>query len=377
MTATAETFAERLLRWFDNHGRKDLPWQRDVTPYRIWLSEVMLQQTQVGTVIPYFERFVAAFPTVEALAAAPIDQVLQYWSGLGYYARARHLHHTAQIVVERYAGELPVRIDELMALPGIGRSTAGAILAIALQQRAPILDGNVKRVLARHRAIDGWPGQANMVAKLWQVAEACTPPARVAEYTQAIMDLGATLCVRTQPACSRCPLAGDCAALSAGTQEHYPGKKPRRALPVRALLFLVLHNTDGRILLLQRPPAGLWGGLWSFPECASSEAIAVVCGELGCVPQWLSPDAVRRHTFSHYHLDYTPVHIKVVSEPRVADANVRWITAGEPPPFGLPAPVARLLAEMAPPAEGVAPSNSATPPLTPLPAVNFRLPRAG
>src|SRR5690606_6541720 len=212
----SDDFAQRVLVWFDQHGRKHLPWQQGITPYRVWLSEIMLQQTQVATVIPYFERFIARFPDVQSLAAAPIDDVLHLWTGLGYYARARNLHRCAQTIVRDYGGEFPASVAALSELPGIGRSTAGALASIAHQQRAAILDGNVKRVLARHHAIDGWPGTTQTLSQLWQFAEQHTPDKRSDHYTQAMMDLGATVCTRSKPACDHCPVADSCIAYAQG-----------------------------------------------------------------------------------------------------------------------------------------------------------------
>lgn len=240
-------FAARLLRWYDRHGRKDLPWQRARTPYTVWVSEVMLQQTQVATVIPYFERFMARFPDVRTLADAPLDAVLAHWSGLGYYSRARNLHRAAQQIRDRHGGVFPEDMDAIAALPGIGRSTAGAILAQALGQRHAILDGNVKRVLTRHRAIAGWPGQSAVERRLWEIAEAETPHARVADYTQAIMDLGAMVCTRARPRCGACPVADDCAARAAGTVSRYPAPKPRKTLPVRQTRMLLVTNGEGEV----------------------------------------------------------------------------------------------------------------------------------
>ncbi|TAL08503.1 MAG: adenine DNA glycosylase [Porticoccaceae bacterium] len=346
-TVAAADFSARLLAWFDQHGRHDLPWQRERSPYQVWLSEIMLQQTQVGTVIPYFERFVAAFPDVAALAAAPIDSVLHHWTGLGYYARARNLHRTARLVTEQYDGQFPAPIDELAALPGIGRSTAGAIAAIAFGQRAAILDGNVKRVLARHGAIAGWPGQTHVVSKLWEIAERLTPAVRAADYTQAIMDLGATLCTRARPACDRCPVRSDCLAHAAGVPEQYPGRKPKAATPIRATLFLILRNPAGAVLLEQRPPTGIWGGLWSFPECAPEADIASQCDALGHRALNWQAGAARRHVFSHYRLDYTPVEVAVTAPLAVADGDRRrWVMPGSPGTLGLPAPVKSLLLEL-------------------------------
>ncbi|MGD9985018.1 MAG: A/G-specific adenine glycosylase, partial [Porticoccaceae bacterium] len=344
----AADFSARLLAWFDQHGRHDLPWQREPSPYRVWLSEIMLQQTQVGTVIPYFERFVAAFPDVAALAAAPIDSVLHHWTGLGYYARARNLHRTARMLTEQYGGQFPIALDELTALPGIGRSTAGAIVAIAFGQRAAILDGNVKRVLARHGAIAGWPGQADVARQLWEIAERLTPTERVADYTQAIMDLGATLCTRTRPACDRCPVRTDCRARGEGAPEQYPGRQSKAATPIRETLFLILRNPTGEVLLEQRPPTGIWGGLWSFPECAPATDIEIHCDALGYRALDWQAGLPRRHLFSHYRLDYTPVEVAVAPRFAVADGDTRrWVLPAAPGALGLPAPAKKLLAELA------------------------------
>lgn len=346
--AAAGDFAARLLAWFDRHGRRDLPWQRERSPYRVWLSEIMLQQTQVNTVIPYFERFVAAFPDVAALAAAPVDQVLHHWTGLGYYARARNLHRTAGLVMARHRGEFPAEPAALADLPGIGRSTAGAIAAIAFGRRAAILDGNVKRVLARHGAVTGAPAQAEVARALWETAARLTPGERVADYTQAIMDLGATLCTRRRPACDRCPVQTDCRGHAQGDPEAYPGRKPRAATPVRATLFLILRDPAGAVLLERRPATGVWGGLWSFPECAQTDEIPQLCAALGCRALTWEAGEPRRHVFSHYRLDYTPVEIAVASGSLVADGDARrWVAPSAPGALGLPAPVQTLLETLA------------------------------
>jgi len=271
--------ADTLLAWFDTHGRHDLPWQHPRTPYRVWISEIMLQQTQVSTVVPYFERFLQRFPDVHSLAAAAQDDVLALWSGLGYYARARNLHRAAQHIVERHDGKFPTTLEAWLALPGIGRSTAGAILAQAFEQRQPILDGNVRRVLARYHAIDGWPGDRAVQDQLWKRAEAATPHRRIADYTQAIMDLGATVCTRT-PRCNQCPLSTGCGAHRLGRTADFPGRRPRKTLPVRLTAMLVLRDENGRILLVRRPPTGIWGGLWSLPECGIHTPVPVHCREL-------------------------------------------------------------------------------------------------
>jgi len=337
------TIADRLLAWFDCHGRKDLPWQRDISPYRVWLSEIMLQQTQVATVIPYFERFTRHYADIRQLAAAPLDEVLHLWTGLGYYARARNLHKTAQIIAEQRQGRFPDTVEALAELPGIGRSTAGAIVAIVGGRRAAILDGNVKRVLARLHAIDGWPGQTQVAATLWQRAEQHTPDCRVGDYTQAIMDLGATVCTRNNPACQRCPLQPDCRAHRRGNISDYPGRKPARALPVRNCLFLLLTNGTGEILLVQRPASGLWGGLWTVPECSDPEAIPAACAQLGLAAADWQVEPGRRHSFSHFHLDYTPVRVQVRPSTGIGEPAGVWYNPLSPARLGLPAPVAELL----------------------------------
>lgn len=341
-------FQHRILTWFDRHGRKHLPWQQDITPYRVWVSEIMLQQTQVTTVIPYYERFMTRFPTVEALAEAPEDDVLQHWSGLGYYARARNLHKAAQQVVADHAGEFPRSVDALAALPGIGRSTAGAIASISMDLAAPILDGNVKRVLTRLHAVEGWPGQPKVHDQLWQIAEHYTPAQRTGDFTQAMMDLGATLCTRSKPACTICPLADLCAARAQGRQGEFPHSKPKKALPVKATWMLILQQDDD-LLLYKRPRSGIWGGLWSFPEFPTAEALT---DTLAC---HFSPRQQRRedwlpfrHTFSHYHLDIHPVRIRVRKRPDtiMEGTGQVWYNRAQLDALGLAAPVRKLIDQL-------------------------------
>lgn len=341
-----DDFSHLVLAWFDQHGRKSLPWQQNPTPYRVWVSEIMLQQTQVATVIGYYQRFMAHFPDVQALAAAPIDEVLHLWSGLGYYARARNLHRAAQLVCAQHHGNIPADIAELSALPGIGRSTAGAILALSCAQRQPILDGNVKRVLARYHAIAGWPGNSAVQAALWALADQHTPTARVEAYTQAMMDLGATVCTRSRPQCCRCPLVGGCQAYATGQQAAYPARKPPKVLPVRATRLILARTADGRVLLEQRPPTGIWGGLWSFPECPPDAEVSDWCQRvLGLTVTEVQAWAVLRHTFSHFHLDITPLRVTVGAVTGVMDsARQVWYNAADPDRRGLAAPVQRLLA---------------------------------
>ena len=342
------SFSPRLLEWYDVEGRKDLPWQRNKDPYAIWVSEIMLQQTQVKTVIPYFEQFVAGFPDVMTLANADRDDVLRHWSGLGYYARARNLHQAAIAVRDEHGGVFPADIDALMALPGIGRSTAGAILSLAYEQRQPILDGNVKRVLARHDAVAGWPGKAAVSKRLWELADERTPHARVGDYTQAIMDLGATLCTRSGPLCDRCPVRVDCKAHLAGAVADYPGRKPNKDKPLKQTTMLLA--SEGRCVLLERrPEAGIWGGLWSLPELGE-HSVEEWCGKkLACATttnteRW----PVLRHSFSHYDLDIQPIVVRVESPSRkVADGDsTTWYCMDEMPPGGLAAPVKKLLAQL-------------------------------
>ena len=342
--------APRLLRWYAKHGRGNLPWQHPRSAYRVWLSEVMLQQTQVATVIPYFLRFVDKFPDLAALAEAPLDDVFALWSGLGYYSRARNLQRTAQLCVANHGGDLPRDFDELAALPGIGRSTAGAILAQAHGLRFPILDGNVKRVLARWRGIKGWPGAAAVNSNLWTIAESQTPRRRIVDYTQAIMDLGATVCVRSRPRCGDCPLADDCVALVLGLTAKLPERKPSRKIPTRSTIRLVLRDSRGRLLIERRPPTGVWAGLWSLPEAAdrtSAQGDAARYGEInGKSTHADLPPFV--HGFSHYRLEVTPLVLQVVADQRIADdPDRRWVLPDQAAALGLPAPVRKLIASLA------------------------------
>ena len=338
----SDEFARRVLAWFDAHGRKQLPWQENSTPYRVWVSEIMLQQTQVATVILYYQRFMARFPTIPALAAAELDEVLRLWAGLGYYARARHLHQAAHLITVQHGGEMPLDLAALQGLPGIGRSTAGAILALSAGQRQPILDGNVKRVLARFAAVEGWPGQSQPLAALWRLAEQHTPAERVADYTQAMMDLGALVCVPRRPCCAICPLAEGCIAHAQGRETTYPMPKPRRELPVRTTQMLLLRTATGEVLLERRPPIGIWGGLWSFPEFADSVQLHT----------WLQENVTRTalaaqvlptltHTFSHYRLHLQPLLVDLDTTPsRIMEGSGwLWYKAGSELAGGLSAAV--------------------------------------
>lgn len=339
-----EIFQQKILSWFDLNGRKNLPWQLEATPYKTWLSEVMLQQTQVSTVIPYFNRFIQAFPDLASLAEAPLDSVLQHWSGLGYYARARNLHKTAIEIHYNNAG-FPDDLDSLMSLPGIGRSTAGAILSIAFNQNHPILDGNVRRVLARYFAISGWTGHAKISNELWKIATRLTPVERCADYTQAMMDLGATLCTRSKPRCDECPIQSGCLARIENKVKLLPTPKPAKALPVKSIVFLIMKDERGLVLLEKRPATGIWGGLWSLPEFESLLSIESYCEQNNISIISMQQQDERRHTFSHYHLDYTPVEVKIENlTNNVMEANQSvWYKVEQIDSLGLATPIKRLL----------------------------------
>lgn len=342
-----DDFAQRLLDWYDQHGRHDLPWQHPRTPYRVWVSEVMLQQTQVATVIPYFERFIAALPDVASLAAASEDEVMALWSGLGYYRRARHLHAAAKACIAQHAGELPRDFDALAALPGIGRSTAGAILALAHDQRHAILDGNVKRVLSRFHGIRGWSGERAVNSALWAQAEIHTPATRIADYTQAIMDLGATVCTRGRPRCDECPQAHACIAHRGGLTATIPAARPARALPERHVVFIVLRDAQDRVLLQRRGPQGVWPGLWSLPEADDVQAARSCAEQLAAIGDNATSTLPEvRHTFTHFKLAATPLEWRnVLAHPVVADQPaVRWCSHADLADLGIPAPVRKLLA---------------------------------
>ncbi|GAB4394048.1 MAG: A/G-specific adenine glycosylase [Gammaproteobacteria bacterium] len=341
-------FQRRVFNWFDKHGRKNLPWQQQINAYRVWVSEIMLQQTQVNTVIPYFLRFIEQFPNVFALAQADINEVLELWTGLGYYARARNLHRCAQIICANYAGKFPRELDTLISLPGIGRSTAGAILAIAEGQATPILDGNVKRVLTRLHAVEGWPGDNKVQQELWRYAEYYMPETRTADYTQAMMDLGATICTRTKPNCERCPVQIYCQAYQTNQVINFPQSKPKKELPERSCQLLIITNQQRNILLEQRPPSGIWGGLWCFPQCdCAIEPVAWLKHYYGIHTQIVEKLPAFRHTFSHFHLDIYPVLMRHISCAQVKQAMETqptiWYNVQRPQTVGLAAPIKRLL----------------------------------
>ena len=346
-------FSSNLLEWFKTSGRHDLPWQKKINPYRVWVSEIMLQQTQVKTVVPYFERFIKTFPTIDSLSSASIDRVLHLWTGLGYYARARNLHKTSIIITTQLGGQFPDTVDELVSLPGIGRSTAGAILALSMNKRASILDGNVKRVLTRFFLVQGWPEQTKIKNQLWEIADKNTPVRNFSQYTQAIMDLGATVCKRSSPECLCCPLNTECKACITDQIEHYPGKKPKRLIPTKKVFMYIVENELGEILLEQRPSEGIWGALYSFPEKLPTKMVSESLEsskELGSIPAHPVENSlsVIRHTFSHFHLKIQPKLVKVSkNEFKPNDSKHRvWYSLKNPAALGLAAPVKKLLAEL-------------------------------
>jgi len=358
MSKTKITFSTRVLDWYQDHGRKNLPWQINPSPYRVWLSEIMLQQTQVGTVIPYYRRFIDTFQDVSTLANAPQDKVLALWAGLGYYARARNLHKTSMLIHNNFQGIFPETVEQLTQLPGIGRSTASAIVSLSLGKPASILDGNVKRVLARTHCIEGWPGHTGTQTKLWAMAEQYTPKIQNKEYNQAMMDLGATVCLRSNPNCEICPLAGLCQAKLNNCQQAFPHPKPKKTRPEKALSMLIIQNQSGEVFLEKRPPTGIWGGLWSLPECPVDEAPETFCQKkLQINANTLDEWDTFHHDFSHYRLHISPV--KMMLQPsakgiitgnykpgttNIAESNhVHWFKPTEYKQVGLSAPVRKLL----------------------------------
>ncbi len=340
------TFAERLIAWHRMHGRHELPWQQNPIPYRVWVSEVMLQQTQAATVIPYFELFIERFPDVRALAKAPLDEVLSLWSGLGYYTRARNLHAAAISILEKHDGDVPTDFETLVALPGIGRSTAGAVLALSLDLPYPILDGNAKRVFMRFHAVSGWPGRTTVLKELWRIAEKHVPNTNARAYTQALMDLGATVCTPKAPDCTRCPLESDCDAYRIGNPELFPEKRPRREVPERPVTMLIVSDPSGAVLLEQRPATGVWGGLWSFPELGAGETAETWCVRHGLYGSAACKELpVLMHRLTHRRLMIRPVRVRVDSDrSRVQDGDtLRWYETDDLQRVGLATPVSKLI----------------------------------
>ncbi len=340
-----------LLPWYEEHGRKNLPWQQQVTPYRSWVSEIMLQQTQVVTVVPYYEKFLLAFPDLISLANANIDDVLRCWAGLGYYARARNLHKTANIIQEKYSGIFPSSLEQLLELPGIGRSTAGGILSLAFGQSTPILDGNVKRVLARLFQIEGWSGKTAILNEFWSFSERFTPEQETGKYNQAMMDLGAMVCTRSKPDCHHCPLSSICQSFGDGTQLSYPFSKPKKKRLVKSC-WMILHKYQGRVLLYKRDPQGIWGGLWSLPEVM--QLTELNDWQMSNVGRFFEPkkknENVIKHQFSHFDLNISIAEMEVSKlffEDSTESVNeskrLDWVTLDELSNYGLPAPVKLLL----------------------------------
>jgi A/G-specific adenine glycosylase len=339
-------FNQRIIEWHSIHGRKTLPWQIDKSLYKTWISEVMLQQTQVATVIPYFNKFMRSFPTLDYLANAPIDEVLHHWTGLGYYARARNLHKAAQTIRDQFNGQFPEEFDDVIALSGVGRSTAGAILSLTLGKNFAILDGNVKRVLTRHQTIEGWTGEKRVENQLWELAESLTPAKQANIFNQAMMDMGAMLCTRSKPKCGECPVSDDCLGLKSNTMTSYPTPKAKKKIPVKTAVMLVLSENSKAIHLKQRPPVGIWGGLWCFPEFESIEAAKIHLEEQNITDYKLTELNGFRHTFSHFHFDISPLLIEVNSQDVsqvMEDSGSLWYNLQHPQKIGLAAATKKIL----------------------------------
>jgi len=338
-------FSARLIRWHQRHGRHDLPWQHTTDPYRVWLSEIMLQQTQVATVMPYYRRFLERLPRLADLAAAPLGEVMALWSGLGYYARARNLHAAARAVVGAHGGVFPRDPDLIAKLPGIGRSTANSIATFCFGARAPILDGNAKRVLCRAFGIDGHPGESAVEKRLWALAEDLMPSRRGAIYNQAQMDLGAMVCTRAKPRCDSCPLAEPCVARTTGRVADLPMRKPGRAMPQRRATLMVVLDGD-RVLLETRPPTGIWGGLLSLPELPpGADPREWVEHRFDCQADAVIPAPPVSHAFSHFRLQIVPLMLRVTPRPVAMEPGWQWLALGATGSAALPSPVRRILDE--------------------------------
>ncbi len=345
---SAQVFSRQVLDWFELQGRKHLPWQQDKTPYRVWISEIMLQQTQVATVIPYYQRFMESFPTVTDLANADEDTVLHHWTGLGYYARARNLHKSAKIIRDQYQGKFPDDIEQVIALPGIGRSTAGAVLSLSLNKHHAILDGNVKRVLARCYMVQGHAGQAIYEKALWPITEVLTPADGVANFNQAMMDLGAMVCTRSKPNCEICPVNTGCLAFASEEQANYPQKKPKKVIPEKHTI-MVIPRVNQQVLMEKRPPTGIWGGLWCFLEISDHEQISHLLEKLNLKPKANIALDKFRHTFSHFHLDIEPIIVDCDKLPvkEISENNtLQWYNLTTKASVGLAASTQKLIKQL-------------------------------
>lgn len=336
-------FADRLIAWQKQYGRHDLPWQNTIDPYAIWVSEIMLQQTQVSAVIGYYQRFMVRFPSIEALANATQDEVLQYWSGLGYYSRARNMHNAAQTIMDEHGGMFPQDFDTIQTLSGIGRSTAAAIASFAFNQVQTILDGNVKRVLARHFAISGWPGNQQIEKQLWSLAESLLPEDDMVAYTQGLMDLGATLCTRSRPQCGSCPLNSSCEALRQKRVTELPTPKPKKSIPEKQTTMLIFRHGN-EVLLEKRPATGVWGGLWSFPETHTADLIMLSHDKFGFDVQLEKTLPVLTHTFTHFKLHILPQPIQVLKQsPQIRESGLLWLSVDDAIGAAIPTPVRKIL----------------------------------
>ncbi len=344
-----DDFSQLLLKWRNPLPGRDLPWAFESNPYKVWISEIMLQQTQAATVVPYYLRFIRKFPDIPSLTNASIDEVLNLWTGLGYYSRARNLHLAAQLIADQHNGQFPANFDEILALPGIGRSTAGAICALAYGHKAPILDGNAKRVYARSFCVDD-EKDSQRIRKLWKIADACTPAEDCQKYTQHIMDLGATVCTPRNPKCEVCPVRLLCCAKSANLIEKFPLRKQRIIRKTKAVTLVVALDQSNRLLLERRPPSGIWGGLWSFPEFP---------GHIDDVRNWFRQNyAINisiiqtwnpfHHDFTHFRLKITPLIVQITDSEsnQFRRADIDLVSLDEPLHRGIPAPVLELISRI-------------------------------
>lgn len=342
-----QIFSENLLNWYQKFGRKDLPWRKQISAYRVWLSEIMLQQTQVTTVLPYFEKFIKKFPTVTDLATADLDEILTLWAGLGYYARARNLHKCAQMISAELNGKFPQTIEELIKLPGVGLSTAGAMMSIAFKTPAPILDGNVKRILARQFCIPGYPGNAKTAKQFWQASESLLPKKQANDFTQAMMDLGALVCTKSKPKCEICPVNTNCQAFATHSISNYPEKKPKKILLTHEKLFLIVRCKQ-KILVEKRPAEGIWGSLFSLPEAPINTDVKLWClQKFNIVPKYIEKLTSFKHSFTHFHLILDPILIEFAHLPKqLMQSNLSWQAINDLDKIGLPTPIKNILKQL-------------------------------